>query len=188
MSRKEARIARKIQKQLKDNEKKARLVEAVAVDHEPRVLIEPDGTKSVRAGASPDSIMQMSMAYRLFDYCDRDGAWSWGQVRNWCSTDARAGAGCAVRAAMDEMGRLTWSEILSQTIGGKDRHRKHHSQTWDSLCGEAQERWLEIERTEEELFRFRVGGRERIWGVRQGATFFVVWWDAEHQIYPTEKS
>jgi hypothetical protein len=128
MSRKEARIARKIQKKLKDNEKKARLVEAVAVDHEPRVLIEPDGTKSVRAGASPDSIMQMSMAYRLFDYCDRDGAWSWGQVRNWCSPDARAGAGCAVRAAMDEMGRLTWSEILSQTTGGKDRHRKHHCQ------------------------------------------------------------
>lgn len=23
--------------------------------------------------------------------------------------------------------------------------------------------------------------------IRKGATFFVVWWDAEHQIYPTEK-
>lgn len=188
MSRKEARIARQNEKHLKNQEKKARFVESVATGREPRIFVELDEAKSVRAGVNPESIMQLGMSYKLFDFADRDGVWSWGQARNWCSADARAGAGCVVRATMDEMSRLTWSEILAQTTGGKDRHKKHHSQPWDSLCDEAQNRWIEIERTEDDLFRFRVGGRARIWGVRQGATFFVVWWDAEHQIYPTEKS
>ncbi len=85
---------------------------------------------------------------------------------------------------MSEMSRLTWAEILSQTTGGRERRKKHHVQSWDSICPEAQARWIEIERTEDELFRFRVGGQERIWGVRQGPVFLVVWWDAEHRIYP----
>lgn len=187
MARREARIARQVQKQLKEKEKKARLVEAVAAEHKPRASFAPDDAKAVRAGAAPESIMQMKMSFKLFDYSDRDGTWSWGQHRNWCSPEAR-GAGCVIRTAMQDMSQLTWSEIFGQTTGGKERHRKHHAQSWDSLCNEAQERWIEIERSEEELFRFRVGGKERIWGVRQGATFFVVWWDAEHQVYPTEKS
>lgn len=188
MSRKEARIARKLEKQLKEAEKKARLVEVVSTDRKPRALYAPSASKSARAGADPSSIMQMQMAYELFQYSDREGEWSWGELRNWCSSAAKAGAGCIVRNSMNEMSSLTWSEIFAQTTGGKVRHNKHHSQAWDSLCNEAQERWMEIGRTEEELFRFRVGGKQRIWGVRQGAVFFVVWWDAEHQIYPTEKN
>ena len=187
MGRREARIARKVQKQIKENDKKARLVEAVKADNKPRVLVEPEDSKFVRVAATPASIMQMKMSFKLFEYADRVGEWSWGQRRNWCSPDAREGAGCAIRLTMNEMSQLSWAEILAQTTGGKERHKKHHPQSWDSLCNEAQERWMEIDRTEEELFRFRVGGKQRIWGVRQGPTFFVVWWDAEHQIYPTEK-
>jgi hypothetical protein len=187
MGRREARIARKYEKQIKENEKKARLVETVALQHQPRASFDPDDTKKARAEATPESIMQLPMAFRMFDFADRDEQWSWGQLRNWCSPEAKGGAGCVIRVALNDMSRLTWSEILSQTTGGRERHRKHHGQSWDSLCQEAQERWLWLERTEEDLFRFRVGGKERIWGVRQGATFFVVWWDAEHQIYPTEK-
>lgn len=187
MGRREARIARKNEKLLKDSEKKARLIEAVNLEQHPRASFDPEDGKKARAEATPESIMQLPMAFRLFELADRDGQWSWGQLRNWCTPEARGGAGCVIRASLNDMSHLTWSEILSQTTGGRERHRKHHSQSWDSLCQEAQERWLAIERTEEELFRFRVGGKERIWGVRQGATFFVVWWDAEHKVYPTEK-
>lgn len=187
MGRREARIARKVQKQIKENDKKARLVEAVAAVSQPRVLLEPETSKSARTAATPESIMQMKMSFRLFEYADRDGEWSWGQERNWCSQQAKDGSGCAIRLTMNDMCQLTWAEIFSQTTGGKDRHKKHHSQSWESICNEAQQRWIDIDRTEEELFRFRIGSKQRIWGVRQGATFFVVWWDAEHQIYPTEK-
>lgn len=187
MGRKEARIARKIERQVRDSEKRARLIGAVPDSKVPRASIEINDSRSARAVASPESIMQMRMAYKLFDYADRVGSWSWGQARNWCTPEAMAGSGCVVRTALAEMSNLTWSEILSQNTGTRRRRRKkHHSQSLDSICDEAQARWLEIERAEDELFRFRLGGRARLWGVREGATFFVVWWDASHKIYPTE--
>lgn len=163
-------------------------MEAVADDVSPRVLVAPLEEKVARAEADPASIMRKRLSYKLFDYADKAGAWSWGQDRNWCTPEARSGAGCTVRNALAEMSRLTWSEVLDQTTGTKRRRRKkHHAQPLNSICEEAQERWTEINRTEEELFRFRVGGKARIWGVRLGATFFMVWWDAEHKIYPVEK-
>ncbi len=87
---------------------------------------------------------------------------------------------------MIEMSGLYWYEIMAQTTGGNERHKKHHSQPFDSICNEAQDRWIEIGRVEDELFRFRTGGKQRIWGFRTGHVFNVVWWDAEHQIYPVD--
>ena len=81
------------------------------------------------------------------------------------------------------MSALQWHEIFAQTTNG---HSKHHGQAWDTICAEAQERWVEIGREEDQLFRFRCGGKQRIWGYREGHVFFVVWWDAEHQIYPVD--
>lgn len=184
MKRREARIARQHVRALKNKEKHARFVEGVVSEHSPRALFDPDHSRTARSRANPDSIMQMQMSYDLFECAYREGAWSWGQDRNWCSPEARASANCLVRRTMGEMGQLNWAEILSQTTGGRDRHKKHHAQSWDRICPEAQGRWIEIGRTEDELFRFRTGGRERIWGIRLGSTFLVVWWDPEHQIYP----
>lgn len=188
MSRREARIERKNEKLLKQQEKSVRLAETVSNEIVPRSQHSPSDSQSPRASANPDNIMQMHMSYELFSCADREGEWSWGQHRNWCQPDAKAADACIIRATMLEMSCLTWAEIFSQMTGRKNRHKKHHSQSWDSLCNEAQERWLEIERSEEELFRFRTGSKSRIWGFRQGRVFNVVWWDAEHQVYPTEKS
>jgi hypothetical protein len=187
MKRREARIARKNQKQIRESGKKARLIETVSTSDTPRTLLDLEATKSVRVIAEPDSFMQSRMALKLFEYADREGEWSWGQKRNWCLQAIQDGTDCTIRTTMNQMSNLKWSEILAQNTGEKKRRKKHHPQPWDSICPEAQGRWIEINRYEEEIFRFRVGGKQRIWGVRHGATFFVVWWDSEHQIYPTEK-
>ena len=173
MGRKKPRIDRK-NKQKTQAQKKARFSRGL-----------PDSSKSPRASVEPNkSIAQMQMDFRLFEYGDREGAWSWKQKRNWCLSKDKGGAGCTVRRIMEKMSQLTWAEIWKQSAQG---HKKHHHQNLGSLCKEAQDRWKDINRTEDELFRFRASGEKRIWGVRQGATFFVVWWDAEHKIYPTEK-
>ena len=167
MGRKTPHIAQK-NKQKPKTQKKVRHSSAL-----------PSSSKSPRASVEPNkSIAQMQMDFRLFEYGDREGEWSWKQKRNWCLSKDKGGAGCTVRRIMEKMSQLTWKEIWGL---------RHHSQKLDSLCREAQKRWKKINRPEEELFRFRSSGKQRIWGVRQGATFFVVWWDAEHKIYPTEK-
>ncbi len=188
MSRKAARIARKNEKKLRDQEKNVRLIAQVVEDHTPRVSKAVSEDSTPRSIEDPQSIMKMKMEYNILDCSDRKDAWSWGQNRNWCETHNDAENSCAIRSTMIEMSALYWSEIYSQTTGSKERHKKHHSQSWDTICEEAQNRWIEIDRGEDELFRFRTGARSRIWGYREGHVFYVVWWDPDHQIYPTEAS
>jgi hypothetical protein len=91
---------------------------------------------------------------------------------------------------MCEMSRLTWAEIERQQTGGKDRHRKHHSQEISTLAPDAQR---DIARTKldeifgDAMFRFRLSGERRLWGFRTGRIFHAVWWDPEHDVYKTEK-
>ena len=88
-----------------------------------------------------------------------------------------------------EMGRLRWNEIERQQTGGARRRRKHHDQPIGSLDPGAQAdlRKRKLDETfGDEMFRFRLGGTARLWGFRVNRTFHVVWWDPQHQVYPTE--
>jgi hypothetical protein len=39
----------------------------------------------------------------------------------------------------------------------------------------------------DQLFSLRLSGTRRLWGLREDSTFFVVWWDPHHRVYPVEK-
>lgn len=88
-----------------------------------------------------------------------------------------------------ETNRRTWGEVLQDTTGGRERHKKHHDQPISTLCREAQDRLAELHLDEvlddDKLFRFRLSGEKRLWGFRRGDGFYVLWWDAEHRVYPT---
>jgi hypothetical protein len=88
-----------------------------------------------------------------------------------------------------DLAQQTWAEIESATTGGRNRHRKHHSQEVESFCSEAKRDFQQArlaEQFEEEMFRFRLSGQKRLWGFRVGHVFHVVWWDPGHLVYPTE--
>lgn len=85
-----------------------------------------------------------------------------------------------------EMASSTWRDIDKMQFKGAQRH---HYQSLESICRKAQkdaERRKLREKFGDELFRFRLGKRRRLWGFRQGRIFHVVWWDPEHQVYPGE--
>lgn len=83
------------------------------------------------------------------------------------------------------IGSSTWSDIKSHASNG---HKKHHHQEMGSLCKEAQDRLAHLKHDTrfEDVFRFRLGSRKRLWGFLLGGVFYVLWWDAEHNVYPTE--
>ena len=35
------------------------------------------------------------------------------------------------------------------------------------------------------LWSFRVNGEQRIWGLKFGPEFHVLWWDPHHRVYPS---
>lgn len=85
----------------------------------------------------------------------------------------------------------TWQELGDMRTGdaGK-RHRLHHEIPISSLPQAAQtslsNRRLD-EIVSDDLYRFRLNGTARLWGFREGDTFHVLWWDPDHEVYPSSK-
>jgi hypothetical protein len=86
-----------------------------------------------------------------------------------------------------EMERLTWNDVRSQMAGGERRRgAKHKPIPVSSLCPVARDRIVELELDEfEEMFRFRLGNMERLWGVVRDGVFYPVWWDPDHKVCPS---
>ena len=109
------------------------------------------------------------------------GSWDW---------DLSAAESKKILQFLEDMSRLTWGEIDQHRTGGNSRHKKHHSQEVKSLCREAQRRFPECFSKDEEIpdqvYRFRFGGTERLWGIRVQGRFEMIWFDRNHKVYPTE--
>jgi hypothetical protein len=109
---------------------------------------------------------------------DYQGAWDW---------DLQSSETKAILRFLGDMQGKTWSECLA---GRSGEHKSHHGQPVTSLCREAQRRlaeWLGWQDLPDELFRFRLGGKPRLWGFRSGAVFEIIWFDRDHAVYPTGK-
>ena len=85
-----------------------------------------------------------------------------------------------VLAKLAEFEKLTWNEILVE------RQKQNHSVQVTQLCSEAQKRLAEINLDDiEQLVSLRLSGKERVWGMREGAVLLLLWWDPEHQVCPS---
>lgn len=74
---------------------------------------------------------------------------------------------------------MTWAEILGS---------KHHSVDVSLIDKQAQKRLQELKYDDNEiLVSFRIGGKQRIWGIRSGVDSYLLWWDPKHRIYPSPK-
>lgn len=117
-----------------------------------------------------------------FEHADRGTSNSW-------AFSPTADHAPEVFSKICDFAQLTWREIESHTTGGKKRHRKHHDMPINKICDDAQadikKRNLG-ERFGDAIFRFRLSGERRLWGFRQGRVFHVVWWDPDHEVYPSE--
>lgn len=108
----------------------------------------------------------------------------------YCCPWADPAGAAEVLKFLKDIAGSTWNEIRSHRTGGRrGGHRKHHEQPFDSVCSEAFRRLQDARHDEvfEELFRFRLGAKQRLWGFERKGTFYVLWWDPEHQVYPTER-
>jgi hypothetical protein len=94
--------------------------------------------------------------------------------------DLDAGKVNEVRTKLAQLESMTWNEIL---VAGK---KQNHSVAVWKLSNEAQNRLAFIGLGDtEELVSLRLSGRERVWGLRQGAAMLILWWDPEHDVCPS---
>ncbi len=192
VSRRESRERRKAEKLAKFNEAKVLLIDRLS-DRTPRVPIEISNDRLPRFDSNatlPDSkaprISATSEGSRfrsLVTWCDSrhddEGSWSWGEPRAWTDEELAS----IILPMMTHFSRLTWGEV--DHAGSESGHKMHHGHDTSDLVTEAQQRWIEIGLEEfDYVFRFRLGGKKRLWGFIVQAHFHLVWWDREHKIYP----
>lgn len=142
------------------------------------------GKRGAKAAPQPTST-QREKPHFCFHYADRATQEAW-------KFKPSEGHAPALVDFICEMARLTWAEIEAQRLGSKgSRHRRHHSQEIRSLASAAQKDITKRKLSEvfdDTMFRFRLTGEQRLWGFRKRNVFHIVWWDPDHQVYPTETS
>lgn len=106
--------------------------------------------------------------------------WTFGLFDHYPGWVSSAGPDCfcAISSKMKQFELRSWREIAQDGA-------RNHSVEIDKLGAAARRRLQEIQLDDvSELWSFRFSGTNRIWGVRSGRFFQVVWWDPEHRVYP----
>ena len=76
----------------------------------------------------------------------------------------------------------TWAQV----IGEDSAHQ--HSVPLAELIKPARDRLRELSLDDlDDLFRFRLGAMERLWGVPLDNVFYLLWWDPDHEVCPSKK-
>jgi hypothetical protein len=78
--------------------------------------------------------------------------------------------------------KLTWKEIDTRY----DLRKLHHYIPLEhpKLNKEVALRIAAMQVDAERVFSFHITSTRRLWGVREGPVFRVLWWDPDHTVYP----
>ena len=82
---------------------------------------------------------------------------------------------------------MTWQEIMSAS-GGRSRGTNNHFENVSDLCKDACDRINVLHMSDiDQVFSLRLSSLERLYGILEDGTYFVLWYDPNHEIYPVEK-
>lgn len=134
---------------------------------------EPKAVKSPKILKSPDSLANKLFKWRV-GWADLDGYWGWNKITHeQLFRD--------VITKLHNFESMTWHEIFVKT------KKQHHPVEVSKLLKKAQKRLLDLEKDDwSELYSIKIGGTLRIWGMKDGQYFQVLWWDPKHEICPSK--
>lgn len=138
----------------------------------PRTAIDVKPEKKPRANtAEADSFYHLKPTWRLSNL-RLPKPFGWGDIDRDDMVQ--------VIQRLQNLESMTWGAIL---IDGKKQN--HHCNTSD-ICKDAQtcldEDW---QGGADEVVTLRVTGVKRVWGIIERGVCFLLWWDPEHQVFPS---
>jgi hypothetical protein len=134
---------------------------------------QPDG-KSVRVGADPGDANLLSPIWSIATF-DLEGPWGRRGLKEAHLWDH-------IFPKLRDYESMSWNEIYRNK-------QRDHSVEVEGIIKRARDRLVVLRLDDlDELFRFRLTGKMRVWGIRDGRVFKILWWDPEHEIWPSEKN
>ena len=127
-----------------------------------------------RIEASPESTNSLTPVWSIASF-DHEGIWGVELCRKCDDLWGK------IFSKLRNYETMTWNQI-------QQNKKRDHSVPVHSMISKAQTRLEELKLDdEEELFRFRLDGESRVWGIREGRVFKILWWDPNHEICPSNK-
>lgn len=136
---------------------------------QPKRAYQPSRRKQPRGEPSSTADLTPIWSFALFD---KSAVWHDEQYQEETFRE--------VASHLKDYEGMTWGRI-------ENRRRYNHPVPVERLITEAQKRLVEINLDDtDELWRFRLSGKRRIWGIRDRHIFKVLWWDPQHRICPSQ--
>ena len=138
----------------------------------------PKGGKNVRIAVPPDFNQYPPLWH--FRTLDVDGPFAPKETYGWRTMTAPAI--CDMLEKLGSLETMTWAEILRAK-------KTNHLVATDQLCLEAQSRLEAIGREAcDTLYSLGpFGNLPRLWGIREGMSFQILWWDPDHRVCPSTR-
>lgn len=134
----------------------------------PKALVIPVESKTPKARITPSD--NACPDYKT-EQMDSKGPWGWNGIDSIQLQE--------IFQRIFDSQKITWQEL---------RNTGSHYVEKEALCPEAQRRLIEIQKDDlDQLFSLRVTGRKRIWGIKEGKIFWLLWWDPNHEVCPSHK-
>lgn len=134
-------------------------------------ISKPGVKKNPRIDSSLQSPLDRYPAWHL-DLIDLEGPWGWQNITKEIFLTQ-------ILPKIKNFEGMFWKEILN---------KQNHEVQVEQICREAQKRLKHIDCDDiENLVSLRLGSTQRIWGFREDNIFKILWWDPDHQVYPSKK-
>ena len=134
----------------------------------PKFAALPDSNRRARIAQEPG---ESYFGWRS-DSLDFGGPWGWHRAHP-CHVHQ------AIIPILQAAEQRTWTDVLAgKSTGGANEVPV------GKLHREAQNRLSLLQIDEDNLFEFKVDHKlQRVWGIRDGRYFRLLWWDPKHEIY-----
>lgn len=102
---------------------------------------------------------------------DLDGPWGWTEIEKEFFFRE-------ILPKVQNLESMFWKDILS---------RNSHEVNVSQISSFAQKRLIQLRLDDTEtLISLRLTGKQRIWGIRIGNILKILWWDPNHEVYPSK--
>ncbi len=133
--------------------------------------------REIRIKSNPDNYRKKKPVWNI-GLIDTDCAWCFKLIdRNLWWDD--------IFLKLKDYETMTWQEIIDASGGRKQGNNSHEVPITD-LIPKARRRLKELKQNDiDSLFSLQLTGKQRIWGILDGNTLKLLWFDPEHQICPS---
>ncbi len=101
---------------------------------------------------------------------DVDGPWGWKNIE-------KSNFFSEILPKIQNFESMMWKDILN---------RNSHEVNIDQISKAAQKRLSELKLDDfETIVSLRFAGKERLWGIRVRNILKLIWWDPNHEVYPS---